>query len=170
MSNGVNSSAASIRGSFGCPRALRKSWTMGVGTSLVLHVLLPLYFFSAYGKKVPWWQTCSGLLCPEKNSCGGLGAAPGALQWRGWCKVLVLLSSKGARVDPDTHLLARQGRQLAGRGRAKVAWGMSRIAPLYVLLMLLFWKLKAFRWMMMSSSVRKFYNQIILCFCCRLKT
>lgn len=35
--------------------------------------------------------------------------------------MLVLLSSKGARVDPDTHLLARQGRQLAGRGRAKVA-------------------------------------------------
>ena len=89
MSSGVNSSAASTRGSFGCPSALRKSWTMGVGSSLTLglHVLLLLCFFSAYGKKVPLWQTFalgsekqSGLLCPQEPSFGGFDTAPGSLR------------------------------------------------------------------------------------------
>lgn len=43
-------------------------------------------------------------------------------------------------MDPDARLLARQGGELAGRGRAKVAQRMSRIAIWYVFLLPLFWE------------------------------
>lgn len=64
----------------------------------------------------------------------------------------------------------RAGTRLAARGRAKVACRMSRVAAWCILLMLLFWKMKTFRWMMVSSSVMMFYNRIILYLSCRLKT